>query len=56
MLAGEFKGVRAAAIEAGIIKPPTGLEQLRRAWNRATDEEKRAFIQEQRSYWAGNDC
>ena len=56
MIAGEFTSVRAAAIGAGIIKQPTGLEQLRRAWNRATDEEKRAFLQEQRSYWAGNDC
>jgi hypothetical protein len=43
---GEYKSVRAAAIEAGIVKPPTALDLLRRAWARATVEERAAFTKE----------
>jgi hypothetical protein len=44
MKAGEFRSVRAAAIEAGIVKVPTALDLLRRAWAKATDEERVAFL------------
>ena len=40
---GEFKSVRAAAIAAGIIKVVSSLDQLRRAWKRASAEEREAF-------------
>jgi hypothetical protein len=42
--AGEFKSVRAAAIEAGIIKPLTPVDLLRRAWNKATPEQRKEFL------------
>jgi hypothetical protein len=45
MKAGEFRSVRAAAIEAGIVKVPTALDLLRRAWEKATDEERVAFLE-----------
>jgi hypothetical protein len=35
--------VRKAAIEAGIVKVPSGLDRLRRAWDRATDDEREEF-------------
>lgn len=44
--AGEFKSIRAAAIEAGIVKVPTALDQLRFFWGKATDSERRQFIEE----------
>ena len=37
MKAGEFNSVRAAAKEAGIVKDPTGLQLLHRAWRLATE-------------------
>ena len=43
MKAGEFRSVRAAAIEAGIVKPDTPLTLLMRAWNRASTEERTKF-------------
>lgn len=44
--AGEFKSMRAAAIEAGIVRPPTPLDTLRRAWRKASEGERRAFARE----------
>lgn len=41
---GEIRSARAAAIEAGIVKVPTGLEVLRRAWATATGVERAAFL------------
>jgi hypothetical protein len=35
--------VRKAAIEVGIVKVPSGLDRLRRAWDRATDDEREEF-------------
>lgn len=43
MKAGEFRSVRQAAIEAGIVKVPTTLEKLRRLWAKATPEERDAL-------------
>jgi hypothetical protein len=43
---GEFPSVRAAAIEAGIVKVPTALDLLKRAWAKATDQERAAFVTE----------
>lgn len=37
---GEFKSVRAAAIEAGIIKPPTIVEQLLKLWAKTSEQER----------------
>ena len=44
MKAGEFKSVRQAAIEAGIIKEPTTLELLNRYWKKANPAEQVQFI------------
>lgn len=44
MKAGEFKSVRSAAIEAGIITLPTPLELLKRAWNKASEKDRQAFL------------
>jgi hypothetical protein len=41
---GEFKSVRAAAIEAGIVKPPGPVDLLKRAWNKATPAQRKAFL------------
>jgi len=44
---GEFKTVRAAARAAGIIKvDPPALSELRRAWKRASPEERATFMAE----------
>ena len=43
---GEISSVRAAAVAAGLIREPTGLMQLRRAWRRAGAEERAAFMAE----------
>lgn len=43
---GEIRSARAAAIEAGIVKVPTGLVMLRRAWAKATEDERRTFMSE----------
>ena len=42
--AGEFRSVRAAAIEAGIVKPATPLTLLMRAWRRASPQEREKFL------------
>jgi|GEM_PF-1781432 len=44
MKAGEYKSVRAAAIDAGIVKVPTTLEKLNRAWEMASPEDQAAFL------------
>ena len=38
--------VRQAAIAAGIVKVPSVLEQLRRLWAKATDADRRTFMDE----------
>jgi len=43
---GEIKSVRSAAIEAGLIRERTALMDLYRAWKRASDTEKKAFLEE----------
>lgn len=43
---GEFRSVRQAAIAAGIVKVPGGLDRLRTAWKKATKEERLAFLEE----------
>jgi hypothetical protein len=43
---GEFRSARSAALAAGIIKPPTPLIILRRAWRRASDDERETFRRE----------
>jgi hypothetical protein len=42
VIAGELS-TSAAAIAAGILKPPTPLADLRRAWNKASEEERTTF-------------
>jgi hypothetical protein len=44
MKAGEFPSVRAAAIEAGIVKRDTPLVKLTRAWNAASEVERAEFM------------
>ena len=46
MKAGEYRSVRQAAIEAGIVKVPTTLEKLVKLWAKATPEERREFCRE----------
>lgn len=46
LAAGKFKSVRAAAIAAGIVKPPTPLDLLRRDWSKASDVERAEFLAE----------
>jgi len=41
--AGEFRSARAAAIEAGFVKSPTALDQLRRLWKKASVDERQQF-------------
>ena len=43
---GEIKSVRAAAIEAGLIRERTALMDLQRAWRNASTEERKAFLDE----------
>jgi hypothetical protein len=43
MKAGEFGSVRQAAIAAGLVHPPTPLELLKRAWNKASKAERKKF-------------
>lgn len=40
---GEYRSVRAAAIDAGIVRVPTALQELQRIWRKASVEERRAF-------------
>lgn len=46
LAAGEFKSARACALAAGVIEETTPLTKLRRAWKRATPEERTAFLAE----------
>jgi len=43
---GEIASVRAAAIEAGMIRQRTGLMDLRRGWKNASAEERELFLKE----------
>lgn len=43
--AGE-KSTHSAAIEAGIVKVPSVLQQLRKLWAKASDADRKAFMQE----------
>jgi hypothetical protein len=45
MKAGEFRSVRQAALEAGIVKPPSPLRELERWWGKATPEDRAAFAE-----------
>lgn len=55
---GEFKSVRAAAIEAGIVKPVSPVDQIKRLWgtlDRETEREILKWIEErkeERPQWA----
>lgn len=42
--AGAYKSVRSAAIAAGLIKEPTKLDALKRAWKKATPAERDDFL------------
>ncbi len=44
LAAGEIASVRAACIEVGFVKRTTGVDELRRAWARASAVERRAFL------------
>jgi hypothetical protein len=44
--AGEFPSVRQAAIAAGIVKVPSVLDKLRNLWVKATDADRRTFMDE----------
>jgi hypothetical protein len=44
--AGEFASVRQAAIAAGIVKVPSVLDKLRKLWAKATDADRRTFMDE----------
>lgn len=46
LAAGEFASVRQAAIAAGIVKVPSVLDQLRKLWAKASDADRRTFIDE----------
>lgn len=41
---GEYPSVRQAAIAAGIVKVPSQLDVLRKAWKKATDDERGEFL------------
>lgn len=44
--AGEFASVRQAAIAAGIVKVPSVLDQLRKLWAKASEADRRTFMDE----------
>lgn len=46
LASGEFPSVRQAAIAAGIVKVPTVIEQLRKVWAKATEADRRTFMDE----------
>ena len=46
LAAGEFASVRQAAIAAGIVKVPSVLDQLRKLWSKASDADRRTFMDE----------
>jgi len=43
---GEIASVRAATIEAGLIRERTGLMDLRRGWKNASAKERKTFLAE----------
>jgi hypothetical protein len=43
---GEYRSVHAAAKAAGWVKESTPLDELRRAWKKASTEERRCFVHE----------
>lgn len=43
---GEYRSIRQAAIAAGIVKQTTPLDTLRRAWRKASEEERAQFRDE----------
>jgi len=43
---GEFPSVRQAAIAAGIVKVPSVLDQLRKLWAKASEADRRTFMEE----------
>jgi hypothetical protein len=45
-IAEQYPSLRAAALAAGILKPPSALALLRQGWKRATPEERAAFLAE----------
>ncbi len=45
----EIPSVRAAAIEAGLIRERTALMDLRRAWKKASPAERRDFLKQARA-------
>jgi len=45
MIEGEYKSVRTAAIDAGIVWRPTPLEKAKKIWLKMTDEERTLFQQ-----------
>lgn len=51
--AGEFRSVRAAAIEAGIVKVPTALEVAKRAVRKLNMEDRKALVQWIAAQWNG---
>ncbi len=46
LAAGDFPSVRQAAIAAGIVKVPSVLDNLRKLWAKATDADRRTFMDE----------
>ena len=46
LAAGEFASVRQAAIAAGIVKVPSVLDQLRKLWAKASEADRRTFMEE----------
>jgi hypothetical protein len=46
LAAGEFRSVRAAAKAAGIVHDPDALDQLRRWWKKASEEQRAEFLSE----------
>ena len=41
---GSLPSVRAACIAAGLIQQPSGLDELTRAWSRASEEDRQIFL------------
>lgn len=46
LASGEFGSVRQAAIAAGIVKVPSVLDRLRKLWAKASDADRRTFMDE----------
>jgi hypothetical protein len=43
---GEYPSARAAGIAAGFVKVPTPLDELRKAWKKATPQQQETFANE----------